>query len=213
MFYLPLCGESVVDVLSSTIMEKVSTFLLVLDVSPQLRQRLGPTPEKNVFSICEYVVWFSPLFYLRSTPWKTIFLILECVDPSPSIYLSILPPFLWSRLSLSSAPWWSTWKNDNGQVIDFSPAYCCQEPPVASRPWPLSCHLCHLFFLPFPLFSPFFDFFSSFLSPSLLPNVLLVVVVPFLCLFLLYSDTSSRLDHQSMAMTLLVFPSINQLWY
>ena len=70
------------------------------------------------------------------------------------------------------------------------------------------------FFL-FLFFLLFFDFFSSFLSPSLLPLVLLVDVVvvaavPFLCLFLLYSDTSSRLDHQSIAMTLLVINRINQ---
>ena len=39
--------KMVVDVLSSTIMEKVSTFLLVLDVSHRPRQHLGPTPEKK----------------------------------------------------------------------------------------------------------------------------------------------------------------------
>ena len=57
----------------------------------------------------------------------------------------------------------------------------------------------------------FFYYFSSFLSPYLLPLVLLVVVVSFLCLFLFNSDTSSRLDHQPMAMSLLVIPRINQL--
>ena len=62
-----------------------------------------------------------------------------------------------------------------------------------------------LFFSSFSILSPL-----PFLLLSLLPLVLLVVV-PFLCLFLLYSGTSSRLDHQPMAMTLLVIPRINQL--
>ena len=68
------------------IMEKVSTFLLVHDVSPRPRQRLGPTPKKTYFQFVNVSFDFLPCFTLGLLK-NSILNSWMCWPPSPLFYL------------------------------------------------------------------------------------------------------------------------------